>query len=150
MAGKAEPDEPLPVELTRLMYQQYNPPPVVFDQIVVGGEDVGDTALFPYIWYKELECEKFRLTQVILSYSLCELLEAVLERRIEEIFYESDIGPSVVRDKSNDTIRETCINSENRRIRNVCGYRNAECTCPPQTTLGKASLAVRLLIGGQV
>ena len=45
MTGKAESDEPFPVELPRCLFQQCNPLPVVLDQIVVGGEDVGDAEL---------------------------------------------------------------------------------------------------------
>src|SRR3569832_71288 len=46
MAGEAEEDEPLAVELPRRVFQQRHPPPVVFDQIVVGGKNVGDALLF--------------------------------------------------------------------------------------------------------
>ena len=42
VAGEAEADEPLAVELPRRLLQQRHPPPVVLDQVVVGGEDVGD------------------------------------------------------------------------------------------------------------
>ena len=45
VAGEAEVDEPLAVEQPRRLLQQDNPPPVGLDQIVIGGEDVGDLLL---------------------------------------------------------------------------------------------------------
>ena len=44
-AGEAEADEPLPVKLPRRLLQQRHPPPIVLHQVVVGGENVGNTAL---------------------------------------------------------------------------------------------------------
>ena len=41
VAGEAEVDEPLAVEQPSRFLQQRNPPPVVLDQVVVGGEDTG-------------------------------------------------------------------------------------------------------------
>ena len=38
MPGEAEVDEPFLVEQPRRLLQQLNPPPVVLDQVVVGGE----------------------------------------------------------------------------------------------------------------
>ena len=45
VAGEAEADEPLAIELPRRLLQQRHPPPVVLDQVVVGGEDVGNALL---------------------------------------------------------------------------------------------------------
>src|SRR5207302_2027706 len=45
VAGEAEADEPLAVELPRRLLQDGHPPPVVLDQVVVGGEDIGDALL---------------------------------------------------------------------------------------------------------
>jgi hypothetical protein len=45
MAGEAEVDEPLAVEQPRRLLQQRNPPSVVLDQVVVGGEDGDDYSL---------------------------------------------------------------------------------------------------------
>ncbi|KAF5425531.1 MAG: hypothetical protein C5S41_03810, partial [Candidatus Methanomarinus sp.] len=42
MAGEAEVNEPLPIEQPRRLLQQLNPPLVVLDQVVVGGEDGDD------------------------------------------------------------------------------------------------------------
>lgn len=39
MAREAEVDKPFFVEQPRRLLQKLNPPPVVFDQVVVGGED---------------------------------------------------------------------------------------------------------------
>src|SRR5436309_12704949 len=45
VAGEAEADEPLAIELPRRVLQQRHSPPVVLDQVVVGREDVGDAIL---------------------------------------------------------------------------------------------------------
>ena len=45
MPGEPQPHEPLLVEQPRCLFQQLNPPPVVFNQVVVGGEDVPDSFL---------------------------------------------------------------------------------------------------------
>ena len=45
VAGEAEVNEPLPIEQPRRLLQQLNPPSVVLDQVVVGGEDGGDDVL---------------------------------------------------------------------------------------------------------
>ena len=47
VAGEAEANEPLLVELPRRLLQQPHPPPVVLDQVVVGGEDVSDSSFVP-------------------------------------------------------------------------------------------------------
>ena len=39
MAGEAEAYEPLAVKLPRCLFQECHPPPVVLNQVVVGGED---------------------------------------------------------------------------------------------------------------
>ena len=41
MAGESEVDEPFAVEQSRRLLQQRNPPPVVLDQVVEGGKDIG-------------------------------------------------------------------------------------------------------------
>jgi len=64
MAGEAEVDEPLFVQKPRSLLQQLNPPPVVFDEVVVGGEDGGDTSLDISIWIPNQHC-----MQVIAVYS---------------------------------------------------------------------------------
>ena len=38
MAGEAEADKPLLIQQSHRLLQQRHPPPVVFDQVVVGGE----------------------------------------------------------------------------------------------------------------
>ena len=46
VAGEAEVDEPFTIEQPSAAFsQQRNPPPVVLDQVVVGGEDVGNFLL---------------------------------------------------------------------------------------------------------
>ena len=50
MAGEAEVNKPLLVEQPRRLFQQLNPPPIVLDQIVVGGEDGGDADLYRFLW----------------------------------------------------------------------------------------------------
>ena len=42
VAGEAEADEPLLVEVLRHLLQHLDPPVVDLDQVVVGGEDGGD------------------------------------------------------------------------------------------------------------
>ena len=45
VAGEAELDEPLAVEVLRHLLQNLDPPQVVLDQVVVGREDRGDFPL---------------------------------------------------------------------------------------------------------
>ena len=45
VAGKPEVNEPLAVEQTRRLLQQCNPPSVVLDQVVIGGEDFSNLVL---------------------------------------------------------------------------------------------------------
>src|SRR5204863_9888082 len=47
VAREAEADEPLAVELPPCLLQQRHPPPVVLDQVVVGGENLANAALIP-------------------------------------------------------------------------------------------------------
>jgi hypothetical protein len=47
MAGEAQADEPLAVELPRRLLQQRHPPPVVLDQVVERGEDGARAPLRP-------------------------------------------------------------------------------------------------------
>ena len=49
VAGEAEVDEPFFVEQSCGLFHQLYPPPVVCDQVVVGGEDGGDSSLSRYI-----------------------------------------------------------------------------------------------------
>ena len=45
VAGEPEVNEPLAVEKTRRLLQQCNSPPVIVDQVVVGGEEGDDIVL---------------------------------------------------------------------------------------------------------
>ena len=45
MTGVAEVDEPFAVEAARHVFQYADAPLVVFDQLVVGGENAGDATL---------------------------------------------------------------------------------------------------------
>ena len=45
MPGEAQANEPLPIEQPRRFLQQADAPPVVLDQVVVGGEDGSDALL---------------------------------------------------------------------------------------------------------
>src|SRR5205814_7669393 len=47
VAGKSKADEPLAIELPPCLLQQRHPPPVVLDQVVVGGENLANAALIP-------------------------------------------------------------------------------------------------------
>ena len=50
VAGEAEADQPLAVQLQRRFLQQRHPPAVVLDQVVVGGENIGDALLDGQSW----------------------------------------------------------------------------------------------------
>src|SRR5262245_16106015 len=45
VARKAEADEPFPIKLSHRFFQQFHPPPVILDQVVVRGEDIRDLLL---------------------------------------------------------------------------------------------------------
>lgn len=75
MTGKTEPDEPLPVELPCRMFQNCNPPLVILDQIVVGGEDVRDAKLSVHRRAQERETLKHPLPQGLHGRSNCHLCE---------------------------------------------------------------------------
>jgi hypothetical protein len=55
VAGEAEADEPFSVKLSRCILQQRHPPPIVLDQVVVGGEDFSDSPLFINARYRQFE-----------------------------------------------------------------------------------------------
>lgn len=60
VAGKAEPDEPLAVNLSCCPFENCNPPPVILDEVIVGGEYVGDVALCFERRYRQLNTTENR------------------------------------------------------------------------------------------
>ena len=137
-------DEPLPVEQPRRLLQQLNPPPVVFHQVVVGGQEVCNTELFRNVWNGEFEGQELGLAEVVLRCALSELLNSFLNRHIKQVFEKTGIGFVLVGDEADYAVWKAGIKCENCRVRNICRNRYAQRSRFPETTLSKSGLGVGL------
>ena len=143
-ARESQANKPFLVDDTGSVFKEGNAPSIVCDRVVVCAESVCNLALIRYFSrYSERERQQLLLAQVILGRSVRDLL-VLAPDNIEFVLDEPSVALRLVRDEPNDAVGETSVESENRRVGDVCRDRDAKRPCRPQATLLKPGIRVRL------
>jgi hypothetical protein len=113
-------DEPLAVEPAGHLLQDLDASLAVFVQVVVGGEDAGDSALGGERGDEKVESQKFVKAQVVLSRSVGNALHSELED-LKVILDETDVCFKGICDKTHYAIRDASFHSQDRTFGNIRG-----------------------------